>query len=163
MNTQNYAPAFLLSSGLSDESSNILIDPVVTETNAPRGHERSFQPDAVVQYNDTTLFVFVVHSSESADMKSVAEKLQSVECILYGPYQINIPDHTASRIILVFASPVVQTAFKEFLLQKGYAFEFPLLLTNNTDQKITQYPKEKGFFQRFQGRLCNFGKRAFEY
>lgn len=161
MSTKNYALDFLVSNGLFDPSS-ILINPVITESNAPLGHERSVQPDVAVKNNDTTLFVFVVHGSESANMESVTEKLQSIELILFGPYRVNVPT-TASRVVLLFESPLVQSAYEAFLLQKGYAFEFPLFLTNNIDQKITQYPKEKGFMQRFKGRLCNFCKRAFEY
>lgn len=164
MNTENYVLDFLMSSGLSENPSSILIKPVIGETNAPPGHERSFQPDAVVvRKSGTTLFVFVIHSSEPADMETLAENLRSVERILFGPYKINVPDHSASRIILLFESHVTQAAFEEFLLQKGYAFEFPLLLTNNKDQKITQYPKEKLFLHRLKDRLLNLGKRSIDY
>lgn len=163
MNTENYAFAFLLNSGLADDPSDILINPMITETNAPPGHERSFQPDAVVvRKSGTTLFVFVIHSSEPADMETLAENLRSLERVLFGPYKINVP-HKSSMPILVFDSFPVQSAFEAFLQEKGYAFEFPLLLTNENDQKIIQYPKEKGFSQRFIDRLCNITERAFEY
>lgn len=162
MSTENYVLDFLLSSGLSDDPSAVLLNPMIIETNAPPGHERSFEPDAMVRKNDTTLFVFFVRSNPPADLKVIADNLRSVELILFGPYKLNI-GHTASKIIIVFDAAVDQGAFEEFLLQKSYTFEFPLLLTNNKGQKITQYLKEKPFLHRLKDRLLNLGKRSIEY
>lgn len=161
MNAENIAVDFLRRSRLFEGPSSILINPLITETNAAPGHGRSFQPNAVVQYKDTTWFVTVIRSSESTDM-DIAENLRCVERILFGPYQINIPVHAVSGIILIFESSALQTAFGQFLTEQEYAFEFPLFLTNSIDYKITQYPKEKGFFRRFIDRLCNLSRCAFE-
>ena len=146
---------FLIGSGLCEKPAEILPHPLVTEERAPQGHALSIQPEAVIRSSSKTLLVFL-----TADLSAVAEELRTLDQMVLGPYRTNVPIEKA-EVILVFDSAERQAAFGQMSAQRGAAYGFPLFFT--WDEKISQYPKTKSFWQLFKDRLFLLCRRAFEY
>lgn len=143
------------------ETASVSVTPLVTETDAPVGYARSFQPDAVVQCGDRTLFVMAVQNSEPVSAESLAERLEALEDILCSPYRLTIPV-ICSEVVIIFDSDAVQTAFEGYLLESSYGYEFPLYLVSGENWELRPYPKEKGAFRRAADRLRRILERTLE-
>lgn len=108
---------------------NVRIRPLVCEAELRPGYftDRAFRPDAMVQKEDHTLFVFSVRS-DAAALETLHDDLEAAERTLFSPARLNFETRD-SRVVLVCEDP----GHQERVAAELQACAFPVYLTNDHD------------------------------